>query len=139
MSPAINLHNSTIVLVGMILIVSSTFVLSRMVPILSSTFVLQYACIVVRLYYSNFVLLVRLYYSNFVLLRMILITSSTPVLLRMILNISENDYHSQGVHQYYSPLYTNSRVLYTNSRVLIQQQPFPIQQQPVPESVTCIY
>ena len=55
MSPAINLHNSTIVLVGMILIVSSTFVLSRMVPILSSTFVLQYNCIVVYLYYSIFV------------------------------------------------------------------------------------
>ena len=74
------LHNSTIVLVGVILIVSSTFVLSRMVPILSSTFVLQYACIVVRLYYSKYVLLVRLYYSIFVLLRMILITSSTPIL-----------------------------------------------------------
>jgi hypothetical protein len=36
------LHNSTLVLVGMILIVSSTIVLSRMVPILSSIFVLQY-------------------------------------------------------------------------------------------------
>ena len=73
-------HNSTLVLVGMIFILSSTLVLSRMVPILSSIFVLQYTCIVVRLYYSNFVLLVRLYYSNFVLLRMILILSSTPVL-----------------------------------------------------------
>jgi hypothetical protein len=50
------LHNSTIVLVGMILIVSSTFVLSRMVPILSSIFVLQYACATVQLYCSIFVL-----------------------------------------------------------------------------------
>ena len=74
------LHNSTIVLVGVILIVSSTFVLSRMVPILSSIFVLQYTCIVVSLYYSKYVLLIRLYYSIFVLLIMILITSSTPVL-----------------------------------------------------------
>ena len=74
------LYNSTIVLVGMIFILNSTLVLSRMVPILSSIFVLQYACIAVRLYYSNFILLVRLYYSNFILLRMILITSSTPVL-----------------------------------------------------------
>ena len=90
------LHNSTLVLVGMIFILSSTFVLSRMVPILSSIFVLQYACtivflyystvvlqyncIVVFLYYSKYVLLVRLYYSIFVLLRMILIPSSTPVL-----------------------------------------------------------
>ena len=73
-------HNSTLVLVGMILIVSSTFVLSRMVPILSSIFVLQYASTIVFLYYSKYVLLVFLYYSIFVLLRMILITSSTPVL-----------------------------------------------------------
>jgi hypothetical protein len=79
-SLAINLHNSTFVLVGMILILSSTIVLSRMVPILSSIFVLQYTCIVVSLYYSKYVLLVRLYYSIFVLLRMIIITSSTPVL-----------------------------------------------------------
>jgi hypothetical protein len=74
------LRNSTLVLVGMILIVSSTIVLSRMVPILSSIFVLQYLCTIVSLYYSKYVLLVRLYYSIFVLLRMIIITSSTPVL-----------------------------------------------------------
>ena len=74
------LHNSTLVLVGMVPILSSTFVLSRMVPILSSIFALQYACIVVFLYYSKYVLLVRLYYSIFVPLIMILITSSTPVL-----------------------------------------------------------
>jgi hypothetical protein len=73
-------HNSTLVLVGMILILSSTIVLSRMVPILSSIFVLQYLCTIVSLYYSKYALLVRLYYSIFVLLRMILITSSTPVL-----------------------------------------------------------
>jgi hypothetical protein len=79
-SLAISLHNSTLVLVGMILILSSTIVLSRMVPILSSIFVLQYTCIVVSLYYSKYVLLVFLYYSIFVLLRMIIITSSTPVL-----------------------------------------------------------
>jgi hypothetical protein len=62
-------HNSTLVLVGMILILSNTIVLSRMVPILSSIFVLQYLCTIVSLYYSIFVLL-----------RMILIVSSTPVL-----------------------------------------------------------
>jgi hypothetical protein len=50
------LDNSTLVLVGMILIVSSTFVLSRMVPILSSIFVLQYLCTIVSLYYSTPVL-----------------------------------------------------------------------------------
>jgi hypothetical protein len=42
-SLAINLHNSTLVLVGMILI-------------LSSTLVLQYFCTIVFLYYSIFVL-----------------------------------------------------------------------------------
>ena len=87
------LHNSTIVLVGMILIVSSTFVLSRMVPILSSIFVLQYACAIVFLYYSKYVLLVFLYYSIFVLLIMILITSSTHVLEYAC--TSENDSHCQ--------------------------------------------
>ena len=66
------LHNSTLVLVGMILI-------------LSSTLVLQCFCIIVQLNYSIFVLqyiciIVSLYYSIFVLLRMIIITSSTPVL-----------------------------------------------------------
>jgi hypothetical protein len=86
-------HNSTLVLVGMILIVSSMFVLLRMVPILSSIFVLQYTCIVVSLYYSKYVLLVRLYYSIFVLLRMILITSSTHV-LEYACTI-ENDSHYQ--------------------------------------------
>ena len=50
------LHNSTFVLVGMILIVSNTFVLSRMVTILSSIFVLQYLCTIVFLYYSTPVL-----------------------------------------------------------------------------------
>jgi hypothetical protein len=58
-SLAINLHNSTLVLVGMILI-------------LSSTLVLQYLCTIVYLYYSIFVLqytstIVSLYYSIFVL------------------------------------------------------------------------
>jgi hypothetical protein len=58
-SLAINLHNSTLVLVGMILI-------------LSSTLVLQYLCTIVYLYYSIFVLqytstIVGLYYSIFVL------------------------------------------------------------------------
>ena len=53
------LHNSTFVLVGMILI-------------LSSTLVLQYLCTIVQLYYSIFVLqytstIVSLYYSIFVL------------------------------------------------------------------------
>jgi hypothetical protein len=58
-SLAINLRNSTLVLVGMILI-------------LSSTLVLQYLCTIVQLYYSIFVLrytstIVGLYYSIFVL------------------------------------------------------------------------
>ena len=58
-SHATNLHNSTFVLAGMILI-------------LSSTLVLQYFCTIVFLYYSIFVLqytstIVRLYYSTFVL------------------------------------------------------------------------
>jgi hypothetical protein len=39
-SLATNLCNSTLVLAGMILILSSTLVLARMVPILSSIFVL---------------------------------------------------------------------------------------------------
>jgi hypothetical protein len=86
-------HNSTIVLVGMILITSSTPVLSKMVPILSSIFVLQYACTIVFLYYSKYVLLVFLYYSIFVLLIMILITSSTHVLEYAC--TSENDSHYQ--------------------------------------------
>ena len=91
-------HNSTIVLVGMIIILSSTLVLAKMVPILSSIFVLLvflyhwYACTIVSLYYSKYVLLVRLYYSIFVLLRMILIISSTPV-LQYACTI-ENDSHS---------------------------------------------
>ena len=58
-SLAINLHNSTLVLVGMIFI-------------LSSTLVLQYFCTIVYLYYSIFVLqytstIVFLYYSTLVL------------------------------------------------------------------------
>jgi hypothetical protein len=88
MSLAINLHNSTFVLAGMILILSSTLVLQYLYTIVSlyySIFVLQYICTIVRLYYSTFVLqyiciVVRLYYSIFVLLRMILIPSSTFVL-----------------------------------------------------------
>ena len=43
MSPAINLHNSTLVLAGMIFI-------------LSSTLVLQYLCTIVQLNYNIFVL-----------------------------------------------------------------------------------
>jgi hypothetical protein len=92
------LHNSTLVLVGMIFVLSSTPVLARMVPILSSIFVLLvflyywYACTIVSLYCSKYVLLVRLYYSIFVLLRMILIISSTPV-LQYACTI-ENDSHS---------------------------------------------
>jgi hypothetical protein len=71
-SLAINLHNSTLVLVEMIFI-------------LDSTLVLQYFCTIVFLYYSIFVLqytstIVSLYYSTPVLLRMILIPSSTFVL-----------------------------------------------------------
>ena len=58
-SLATNLRNSTLVLVGMILI-------------LSSTLVLQYLCTIVQLYYSIFVLqytstIVGLYYSIFAL------------------------------------------------------------------------
>jgi hypothetical protein len=58
-SLAMNLHNSTLVLVGMIFI-------------LSSTLVLQYLCTIVSLYYSRFVLqytstIVGLYYSTLVL------------------------------------------------------------------------
>ena len=58
-SLAINLCNSTLVLVGMIFI-------------LSSTLVLQYLCTIIQLYYSTFVLqytstIVGLYYSTFVL------------------------------------------------------------------------
>jgi hypothetical protein len=91
-------HNSTLVLVGMIIVLSGTPVLARMVPILSSIFVLLvflyywYACTIVSLYYSKYVLLVRLYYSIFVLLKMILIISSTPV-LQYACTI-ENDSHS---------------------------------------------
>ena len=75
MSLAINLHNSTFVLAGMILILSSTLVLQYLCTIVSlyySIFVLQYASTIVGLYYSTFVLqynciIVRLYYSIFVL------------------------------------------------------------------------
>ena len=88
MSLAINLHNSTLVLVGMILILSSTLVLQYLCTIVQlyySIFVLQYTSTIVGLYYSTFVLqynctIVSLYYSIFVLLRMILIPSSTFVL-----------------------------------------------------------
>ena len=87
-SLAINLHNSTLVLVGMILILSSTLVLQYLCTIVYlyySIFVLQYTSTIVGLYYSIFVLqynctIVSLYYSIFVLLRMILIPSSTFVL-----------------------------------------------------------
>jgi hypothetical protein len=86
-SLAINLHNSTLVLVGMILILSSTLVLQYLCTIVQlyySIFV-QYTSTIVGLYYSTFVLqynciIVSLYYSIFVLLRMILIPSSTFVL-----------------------------------------------------------
>jgi len=103
------LHNSTLVLVGMIFVLSSTLVPARMVSILSSTFVLLvflyywYICTIVSLYCSKYVLLVRLYYSIFVLARMILIISSTPVLLRMILILNKNDshYHQEKIVQTY--------------------------------------
>jgi len=58
-SLATNLCNSTLVLAGMIFILSSTLVLQYLCTIVSlyySIFVLQYNCIVVRLYYSIFVL-----------------------------------------------------------------------------------
>jgi hypothetical protein len=92
------LYNSTLVLVGMIIILSSTLLLARMVPILSSIFVLLvflyywYTCTIISLYCSKYVLLVRLYYSIFVLLKMILIINSTPV-LEYACTI-ENDSHS---------------------------------------------
>lgn len=66
---------------------SSTLVLVGMIFILSSTLVLQYLCTIVQLYYSTFVLqytstIVGLYYSTFVLVRMIIILreyiSTTP-------------------------------------------------------------
>ena len=68
-------HNSTLVLVGMIFILSSTLVLQYLCTIVSlyySIFVLQYTSTIVGLYYSTFVLqynciVVRLYYSIFVL------------------------------------------------------------------------
>jgi hypothetical protein len=74
-SLAINLHNSTLVLVGMILILSSTLVLQYLCTIVYlyySIFVLQYTSTIVGLYYSIFVLqynctIVSLYYSIFVL------------------------------------------------------------------------
>ena len=74
-SLAINLRNSTFLLVGMIFILSSTLVLQYLCTIVSlyySIFVLQYASTIVGLYYSTFVLqynciVVRLYYSIFVL------------------------------------------------------------------------
>ena len=75
-----NRYNSTLVLVGMIIVLSSTLVLQYTSTIVSlyysifallvhlyhSTLVLQYICIIVRLYYSIFVLqyactIVRLY------------------------------------------------------------------------------
>ena len=87
-SLATNLHNSTLVLPGMIFILNSTLVLQYLCTIVYlyySIFVLQYTSTIVGLYYSTFVLqynciVVRLYYSIFVLLRMILIPSSTFVL-----------------------------------------------------------
>jgi hypothetical protein len=74
-SLAINLYNSTFVLVGMIFILSSTPVLQYFCTIVGlnySIFVLQYVSTIVGLYYSTFVLqcnciVVRLYYSIFVL------------------------------------------------------------------------
>jgi hypothetical protein len=99
------LYNSTLVLVGMIIILSSTLVLARMVPILSSIFVLLvflyywYACTIVSLYYSKYVLLVRLYYSIFVLLRMILIISSTPVLQYACTIENDSHYHQEKIVQ----------------------------------------
>jgi hypothetical protein len=87
-SLAINLHNSTLVLAGKILILSSTLVLQYFCTIVQlnySIFVLQYTSTIVGLYYSTFVLqynciVVRLYYSTLVLVKMILIPSSTFVL-----------------------------------------------------------
>jgi hypothetical protein len=69
-SLAINLHNSTLVLVGMIIILSSTLVLQYLCTIVSlyySIFVLQHTSTIVGLYYSTFVLqynciTIRLYY-----------------------------------------------------------------------------
>ena len=69
------LHNSTLVLAGMIFILSSTLVLQYLCTIVQlyySIFVLQYTSTIVGLYYSIFVLqynciVVRLYYSIFVL------------------------------------------------------------------------
>ena len=80
-SLAINLHNSTFVLAGMIFILNSTLVLQYLYTIVYlyySIFVLQYTSTIVGLYYNTFVLqynciVVRLYYSTFVLVRMILI------------------------------------------------------------------
>jgi len=74
-SLAINLRNSTLVLAGMILILSSTLVLQYFCTIVFlyySIFVLQYTSTIVGLYYSTFVpqykdTIVRLYYSIFVL------------------------------------------------------------------------
>ena len=74
-SLAVNLRNSTLVLVGMILILSSTLVLQYLCTIVYlyySIFVLQYTSTIVGLYCSIFVLqynciIVRLYYSIFVL------------------------------------------------------------------------
>jgi len=74
-SLAINLHNSTFVLVGMIFILSSTLVLQYLCTIVQlnySIFVLQYTSTIVGLYYSTLVLqynciVVSLYYSIFVL------------------------------------------------------------------------
>ena len=74
-SLAINLHNSTLVLAGMIFILSSTLVLQYLYTIVQlyySIFVLQHTSTIVGLYYSTFVLqynciVVRLYYSIFVL------------------------------------------------------------------------
>ena len=75
MSPEINLHNSTFVLVGMIFILCSTLALQYLCTTISlyySIFVLQYTSTIVGLYYSTFVLqynciVVRVYYSIFVL------------------------------------------------------------------------
>ena len=74
-SLATNIHNSTLVLLGMIFVLSSTLVLQyscTIVYLCYSIFVLQCASTIVSLYYSTFVLqcnciVVRLYYSIFVL------------------------------------------------------------------------
>ena len=80
-------YNSTLVLVGMIIVLSSIFVLLVFLYY-------WYACTIVSLYYSKYVLLIRLYYSIFVLLKMILIISSTPV-LQYACTIENDSHHHQ--------------------------------------------